>query len=65
VDHHSRFDQLVAATEELIHENENLRKKFTAFEEALQEVMDNQKALWGAAQTHIRGYPPHNAASRR
>jgi aryl-alcohol dehydrogenase-like predicted oxidoreductase len=37
MDHHSRFDQLVAATEELIHENENLRNKFTAFEEALQE----------------------------
>ena len=39
--------------------------KFTAFEAALQDVVDNQKALWRAAQTHIRGYPPHNATWRR
>ena len=48
MDHHSRFDQLVAATEELIHENERVRTKFTAFEAALQDVVDNQKALWRA-----------------
>ena len=63
--HHSRFDQLVSATEELIHENERMRTKYTAFEAALQEVLDNQKALWRAAQSHIRGYPPHNAASSK
>ena len=57
MNHHSRFDQLVAATEELIHENERMRTKYTAFEAALQEVVDNQKALWRAAQSHIRGYP--------
>jgi hypothetical protein len=65
MDHHSRFDQLVAATEELIHENKRVRTKFAAFEAALQDVVDNQKALWRAAQTHIRGYSPHNATSRR
>ena len=54
MNHHSRFDQLVAATEELIHENERMRTKYTAFEAALQEVVDNQKALWRAAQNHIR-----------
>jgi hypothetical protein len=58
MDHHSCFDQLLAATEDLIHENERLRTKFKAFEAALQEVLDNQKALWRAAQTHIR--PPHD-----
>jgi hypothetical protein len=43
MNHHSRFDQLVAATEELIHENERMRTKYTAFEAALQEVVDNQR----------------------
>jgi hypothetical protein len=38
MDHHSRFDRLLAATEELIHENERLRARFSAFEAALQEV---------------------------
>ena len=64
MDHHSRFDQLVAATEELIHENERVRTKFTAFEAALQEVVENQKALLRAARTN-RGYPPHDSSSRR
>jgi hypothetical protein len=64
MDHHSCFDQLVAATEELIHENERVRAKFTAFEAALQEVVENQKALLRATRTN-RGYPPHGSSSRR
>ena len=35
MDHDSRFDQLVTATEELVHENERVRAKFKAFEAAL------------------------------
>jgi hypothetical protein len=65
MDHYSRFDRLLAATEELIHENERLRAKFSAFEAALQEVTQDQKALWRAAQNHIRAYPPHNAAFKK
>ena len=55
MDYQSRFDQLVSATEELMHDKECLRVRFTAFEAALQEVVDNQRALWRATQTHIRG----------
>jgi hypothetical protein len=43
MDHHSRFDQLVTATEELVHENERVRAKFKAFEAALREYLKNQR----------------------
>ena len=55
MNHHSRFDQLVAATEELIHENERMRTKYTAFEAALQEVVDNQRP-YGARDAGPLGY---------
>jgi hypothetical protein len=43
MDHDSRFDQLVTATEELVHENERVRAKFKAFEAALREYLENQR----------------------
>jgi hypothetical protein len=43
LDHDSRFDQLVTATEELVHENERVRAKFKAFEAALREYLENQR----------------------
>ena len=49
---------LLPRLKRLIHENERVRTKFAAFEAALQDVVDNQKALWRAAQTHIRGDSP-------
>jgi hypothetical protein len=43
MDHDSCFDQLVTATEELVHENERVRAKFRAFEAALREYLENQR----------------------
>ena len=60
MDHDSRFDQLVTATEELVHENERVRAKFKAFEAALREYLENQR---NCCALRSLAHSPHGSSS--
>ena len=60
MDHDSRFDQLVTATEELVHENERVRAKFKAFEAVLREYLENQR---NCCALRSLAHPPHGSSS--
>jgi hypothetical protein len=60
MDHDSCFDELVTATEELVHENERVRAKFKAFEAALREYLENQR---NCCELRSLAHPPHGSSS--